>query len=413
MNKLKIIFTILIPILLCGCGASVISVLPPQQNTPIDVSNENSPKVGVAKIASSIIPGTVIGGHFDGLAKVKWQNYYAQGVVGSEWEEKYKEIIYSELSNCGYDVPHYSKIFGEKDNYNIRFLIGGTITNSVLQSYAPLAGNYTEDLIQIEWELYDKELNKTIYKAKTKGYSKLKGVTMEATSLGFRNCVRNLLADPNFVNTLIKQKSSLKTVSNDLLINYYAVNNDFENSQVDLNKYLDAIFAIKAEDGHGSGFIINPDGYAITNNHVIEGRNFLDAIFSDGKTIRVNVVATFPEKDLALIKLTGSNYSYLPFSEEHEIKVGEDVYAIGTPIALGLSQTVSKGIISGIRNTEKYKLIQTDASVNPGNSGGPLILKNGKVVGVMSMKFAAAGLEGLGFAISINDVINTFNLIKK
>jgi len=406
-------FSLLVALIFYGCGAGQIAIKQPQQKNPIQVGNENLPKISVAKINSSLLPGQVIGGHFDGLAQVKQQNYYAQGVVSSEWEEKYKEIIYSELSNAGYSVPSYSKLFGEKDNYNIRFLLGGSITNSALQSFGSLAGNYTEDFIEVEWELFDKELNKSIFKSKTQGYSKLDGVTIEAPSFALRNCVRNLLAESSFVEALQKQKSNSTQPSLTMKVSYYNTNNNYDESKNNLDKYLDAIFAVKTENGHGSGFIINPDGYAITNNHVIENRNFFDAIFADGKTIRVNVIATFPDKDIALLKLTGSNYSYLPLANKDEIKVGEDVFAVGTPIALGLSQSVSKGIISGVRETGKIHLIQTDASVNPGNSGGPLILKNGKVVGVVSMKLSAIGIEGLGFAISADEIISTFNLERK
>jgi len=392
-------------IILWGCGAGQIAFKQPEQKNPIQVANANLPRLSVAKINSSLIPGQVIGGHFDGLAKIKQQNYYAEGMVSSEWEEKYKEIIFSELSNAGYNVPSYSKIFGEKDNYNIRFLLGGSITNSVLQSFGSLAGNYTEDFVEVEWELYDKELTKTIYKSKTQGYSKLDGVSIEAASISFRNCLRNLLADSKFIESLKKQESTSTQIDLSTNVYYFNTNDDFDETNIDLDKYKAAIFAVKTEDGHGSGFIINPDGYAITNNHVIENRNFFDAIFEDGKIIRVNVIDTYPDKDLALIKLTGKNYPFLPLADKNEIKVGEDVFAIGTPIALGLSQSVSKGIVSGIRNIKNIQLIQTDASVNPGNSGGPLILKNGKVVGVVSMKLSAIGIEGLGFAISSDEII--------
>ena len=120
MNFIKYLIALII-LFLMGCGAGQISIKQPEQRNPINVKNENLPRITVAKITSSLIPGQVIGGHFHGLAKVKQQNYYAQGVVSSEWEEKYKEAIFSELSDAGYSVPSYSKIFGEKDNYNIRF----------------------------------------------------------------------------------------------------------------------------------------------------------------------------------------------------------------------------------------------------------------------------------------------------
>ena len=153
-------------------------------------------------------------------------------------------------------------------------------------------------------------------------------------------------------------------------------------------------------------------GYALTNYHVVAGRSRFDAIFKDGKVIRVNVIDTKPELDLALLKLTGTNYPYLVFCEKEMIELGEEVYAIGTPLVLGLSHSISKGVVSGIRDIDKYTLIQTDAAINPGNSGGPLIDEDGKVLGIVSLKIVGQGVEGLGFAISVDEAINGFNMVR-
>ncbi len=406
-------FFLLMLLIFYGCGPRKINIIPPQQKIPISVENENLPKIRVARISSSLLAGQVVGGHFDGVTVTKQENYYASGSISKEWEERLVEIIYSELSDSRYNIPNYSKLFGEKDNYNIRFLLGGTITNQIIQSFGFVAGNYSESFVEVEWELFDKELNKSLFKVKTHGYGKKEGVTNEAFLLAFRNCVRNLLAEPSLVEVLRKQKNNSLQTNTAMKIYYYDKNDRYGESTINIEKILDAIFAIKTEDGHGSGFIINPDGYAITNNHVIEDRIFFDAIFSDGKTIRVNVIATFPEKDLALLKLTGSNYSFLPLANRDEIIIGEDVFVVGTPISLGLSQSVSKGIISGIRETEEFILIQTDAAINSGNSGGPLILKNGKVAGIVSMKLFGVGIEGMGFAIAADEIISTLKLERK
>jgi S1-C subfamily serine protease len=140
----------------------------------------------------------------------------------------------------------------------------------------------------------------------------------------------------------------------------------------------------------GSGFLINQEGYAITNYHVIQGEDTFVALTSDGKRNAARTIKVVPEKDLALIKLSGEGYAYLPLATIDKISLGKDVYAVGAPYPeaalLPLFGTVSKGIVSAIRKlkTPDIILIQTDAPINPGNSGGPLISPDGLVLAAMS-----------------------------
>ncbi|MDE3058142.1 MAG: serine protease, partial [Bacteroidota bacterium] len=396
-------------LLLVGCASSVISIQVPETAQPINVSTYGFPEFAVSKITSSLAPGSVIGGHFDGLAKVKQLNYYAQGAVSEQWESQYKSITNDELSNAGYNVP--SSLFESEQSGDARFLIAGTIVNSVLQSFGPLAGNYTEDLVEIRWEIFDRQDRKTIYQTISRGYARIDGVSIEASSVAFRNCVRNLLSDPSLVAALKNAVSAGSFGTGpETEVNFFEGNDSIKSSANKVAEAAKAVFAIKTEDGHGSGFIINPDGYAITNYHVIQGQNFFDAIFTDGKTIKVNVVRIDRAKDLALLKLTGKGYPYLALADSQALTLGQDVYAIGTPVSLGLSETVSKGVVSGIRKLENVTVIQTDASVNPGNSGGPLITPDGRVIGIVSLKLVEEGVEGLGFAISIQEAIKAFKL---
>lgn len=412
INKLNYCFFILL-LMANGCGVGLKTIVPPPHRNPIQVDNEELPKIFVGKIKSSLLPGQIIGGHFDGFAKIRQYNYYAHGTIEYWAEEKYKEIIYSELSNAGYNIPDYSTLFGESEKYNVRFIVGGTLTNFIRQSFGPNAGNFTEDFLEIEWELFDRILNKTIFRFKTHGFGKVDGVTIESSLIAFRNSFRNLLSEMSFVEILRKNKPQPIKTRDHTEVYYYDKLSGRDTNYFNLNKYLEAVFAIKTESGHGSGFIINPEGFALTCYHLIENRSSLDAIFSDGKTIKVDVVSFYPEIDLALLKLTGSNYPFLALASKDEIKMSEDVYSVGTPLDLNLSQTVAKGIISGMRVINNINFIQTDASINPGNSGGPLILMNGKVVGVIALKLSGFEIEGLGFAISIDEVINKLNLKKK
>ncbi len=173
------------------------------------------------------------------------------------------------------------------------------------------------------------------------------------------------------------------------------------------------------QQGQGTGFLIHPDGYAITNHHVIEGATKIKVrVGGAPELITATVVGDDPRTDVALIKLEGNRkWPAIPLGDSTALQVGDFVIAIGNPF--GLSQSVSTGIISAKSRRDVapsgrqglYDFIQTDASINPGNSGGPLVNMDGEVVGINSAINAAA--QGIGFAIPINMVKAAIPDLKK
>ena len=155
----------------------------------------------------------------------------------------------------------------------------------------------------------------------------------------------------------------------------------------------------RPQRGQGSGFIIDPAGFIVTNYHVVEGVDEIRVRLLDRREFTAHVLGTDPKTDLALLKIEAANLPYLRFGDSDALQVGDWVLAVGNP--LGLGQTVTAGIVSakgrslGLGPYDEF--IQTDASINLGNSGGPLINMNGEVVGVNSL-IAASG-QGIGFAI--------------
>ena len=155
--------------------------------------------------------------------------------------------------------------------------------------------------------------------------------------------------------------------------------------------------------GIGSGFVMSPEGYILTNNHVIEGVDQIKVKFANGREYDGRIVGRDPKTDLAVVKIDGpKDLQALPLGNSDELKVGNWVVAVGSPF--GLEQTVTAGIVSAkgrvIGSGPYDNFIQTDASINPGNSGGPLINMKGEVVGI-NTAIVADG-QGIGFAIPIN-----------
>ena len=165
--------------------------------------------------------------------------------------------------------------------------------------------------------------------------------------------------------------------------------------------------------GSGSGVIMSKDGYITTNNHVVDGAQSVSVQLSDGTSLDAEIIGTDEQTDLAVIKVTPtSDLTAAEFSDSDELEPGEYAYAIGSPGGVQFANTITGGRISAINrdltvNDRVMTLIQTDASINNGNSGGALINKYGQVVGITSAKlsgnaFGSATVEGMGFAIPIN-----------
>jgi serine protease Do len=159
------------------------------------------------------------------------------------------------------------------------------------------------------------------------------------------------------------------------------------------------------QTAQGSGFIITADGYILTNNHMVGGAEKVEIELADGRKFNAEVKGTDPESDVAVIKIDAKDLPYLELADSDTLEVGEWVLAIGNPF--GLSHTVTAGIVSakgrsdvGLATYEDF--IQTDAAINFGNSGGPLLNLNGKVVGISTAILGTTGNIGIGFAIPIN-----------
>ncbi len=174
-----------------------------------------------------------------------------------------------------------------------------------------------------------------------------------------------------------------------------------------LNDYMKSAVTIKVDEGHGSGAIISDDGYIITAYHVVAGSKKIEIIMGDGtKDTVVQVVRKNEDADLALLKIGKTGLPALAITNATEPEIGVDVWAIGTPKSVELGQSVSKGVLSGLRKANNVTYLQTDVSLNGGNSGGPLVNKEGTILGVVTSKLVGVGTEGVGFAISAQEIMN-------
>lgn len=168
--------------------------------------------------------------------------------------------------------------------------------------------------------------------------------------------------------------------------------------------------------GTGSGIIYDKQGHIITNNHVVEGVQGITVILHDGKELEATLVGRDPQTDLAVIKVNPAGLTPAELGDSSKLEVGELAVAIGSPMGTEYAGSVTAGIISGLNRKvsvgdNSIKLIQTDAAINPGNSGGALVNSEGKVIGINTIKFAETTVEGMGFAIPMNEAKPIINEI--
>ena len=219
------------------------------------------------------------------------------------------------------------------------------------------------------------------------------------------------------VDKSVQQSNDRTVFHNDLFVNSVG-----KRKESPLNVLVDelgeAVVLIRTPIGLGSGFLIHPDGYIVTNDHVVAGERQISVTQFKGSQTElvkrnydnVKIVATGGNLDLALLKIEGQEegfkFPFITLGDSPDLKQGQRVFAIGSP--LGLERSVSEGIVSLRNRIISDRLhIQTTAEISPGNSGGPLFNYKGEVVGVNNMKVVSQGAEGLGFSIPV-DSLKTF-----
>ena len=162
------------------------------------------------------------------------------------------------------------------------------------------------------------------------------------------------------------------------------------------------------EQGSGSGVVISADGYIVTNNHVVEKATKINVILNTGEEYEAVVVGKDASTDLAIIKINATGLVYAQMGTSSTLRVGDTAIAIGNPLGQEFAGTTTQGIISGLNRSvtidnKTMNLIQTDAAINPGNSGGALVNEYGYLIGINTAKISSETLEGLGFAIPIDE----------
>ena len=333
----------------------------------------------------------------------------------------FNKIAEDFMDSLGFNIQKTNKLFAEeKIEKSPDLILGASLKALSLHytHYTNMFANKDEDQdvnvkLSIEWQIFSVKKNKVIAKVKTNdSIIDFDGNLNESFSQAFKSGLLHFITSSDFKKTMsdYKSKSGISIVSKDLSLP--RINHpSFPDYSKMISSNVKSVVTISTELGHGSGFFISADGLIMTNYHVIQNVKDIEVILNAGFSLPAQIISYDADYDVAVIKVTGNGFKPLFLKDTDEVGVGEEVIAIGTPERVDLGQSVSKGIISGMREFENHKYIQTDASVNPGNSGGPLLTVKGEVLGIVSRKLFKA--EGIGYAIPIHVAIEKLHITFK
>jgi hypothetical protein len=369
---------------------------------------DGSQPIAFYRVIVDVSPGTVLGKGYGGVFHIPQRTYTAkQGAfVGSP---QFKLVATKELRGSGFDVlGDENLVFGDNNSAKARFQLGATIKKLTLDTYDPFAGNFSESTVTVEWLLRDSYNQTIVLTNTTSGYANDPGFSGEVAYDAFRNALRKLIATSALADIVAKQAGAETPETN--FASAITIRNPPPATALslpaDMDRVMQGVVLIKTGRMVSSGFIVSPDGYLLTAAHVVAGVDEVGVTLKSGLELTAKVVRTDEAQDVALLKMVGEGHQYLTLALDHPAPVGAEVYVIGSPGGEDLSYSVTKGIVSGYREREsdKAKFIQTDASLNRGNSGGPMLDASGNVIGIVSWKIIAPGFEGLSFGIPLEVV---------
>ncbi len=321
--------------------------------------------------------------------------------------------VNSTLKDLGYAVPDGEQRSVFSSTSNSRYTVQGEMSEikydiMATNKYEAYAHYSTSCKVQVTWKLVN-SVRQTIAEQKTTGSAiKLEKGGSAAFEEAFDNSLLLFLDSKAVAEALAKPAS--KTEEKLAAISLHRQGLTKPSADNGVGAAAKAVVIIETGEGHGSGCLVSADGYIVTNAHVVGDDEQVKVLMADGTEAKGKVVRLNADMDLALVKVDAEGLPAFMLPTASQAEVGADVFAIGAPADKELSQSVTKGIISGRRKIEGRSFLQTDVSINGGNSGGALVARSGQLLGIVNAKLVGRGVEGIGFAIPAEQVSEALQL---
>ncbi len=427
--------TLVAALFLAACQTIPVKVPDVKTEEPVEIKDSASlAAIKFDRVGIKIKRGTPIGTYepdflgLSGCLFIDANIFWNQGRVLAR-DVEFADLFYDEMKVANFNVVgNPDKMFAGalEERVKPRYLIGGQIEEIKLKvcderdfwTGWPRNTQKGKGAVKVHWQIYSVLDRKVVYEITTQGAAVLErgaaGGELVIIHNAFANAVVNLAADRKFVEVLTDNEPSIVDIRNivkkELLINRYPPRQQPITETIDQIRL--SVVSINTGLGHGSGFFIAPD-LIITNHHVVGDNQFIRLTLLTGRKILGEVIRRHPKRDIAVIQVEKSGQIPIPIRTE-PLKIAEEVYAIGSPLYKKLSGTVTKGIVSKFTtNRSGMEDIQADVDIQGGNSGGPLLDKNGNVVGISYAGIGPPGQfsAGLNFFIPITDALRRLNIV--
>jgi S1-C subfamily serine protease len=307
----------------------------------------------------------------------------------------------------GFDaVGAENLVFGKDESGRAKYVVGGTVKEVACMT----KGLRVRCRVGVEWQLLDVARDEVVYSVMTRATKEVPGDQKDRMAGGLLDAAMDRLLDrPRFRERLVAQGDSDQAT---IAFEDAAIPRCAQGNRVaaDANDLLGRVVVVKTHSGFGSGFFISPEGLVMTAAHVVED-NRLTLRLHDGTEVTAVPVRVAKREDVALLRTEPplKDRRCLPLRTDAAL-AGTEVYAVGAPASLALAFSLTRGIVSGYPMLEEHRRLQTDASVNPGNSGGPIVDGGGAALGVVSFKLVSAKLQGLAFAVPVSEALRALGL---
>ncbi len=437
MNTTKLLVALAGAMALASCAGPAMQVAKVENKPPPAIPpGVEMEAIEFAKVVVNLRRGTKIGTYVPagvilvGPCKDFAEDiFWNQGRVTSRGLE-FADIFYEELSGAGFNVVgDPNKMFNQaEERKKAVYSIGARVTEIKMHvcdhvdywkglSVGKQSG---EASVKVAWQVYSKLGRRVVYETATEGYTKFGGAFGGGVPDGeivllqqaFGAAAGNLAADTKFRDLLVLKEAEPVTAAGyaTTAISRIAQFNDPVTEH--MNEVTGATVTLSLGGGFGSGFVISKDGLIMTNFHVVGDAKRILVEFPSGLRIEGEVLRSHKLRDVALVKVPVRGLQVLPIRAA-PARVGEEVYAIGTPYQRDLRASLTRGIVSALRKDKRTKLtlIQSDVDIQGGNSGGPLVDARGNVIGISVSGIGVAKMSaGLNFFIPIHDALAKLNM---
>src|SRR5882724_338023 len=365
--------------------------------------------------------GTVVGELQDSGFCTKVRDLVWHGDQSAVDDSEVRDVFREELTTAGYRVVgDPDAVFEDESGSEAEYLVAGLIKQmhaNVCHGAAGLfaAEGWTGDAaLSVEWQVFSRLDRKVVYQHTTQGSADItewratgdRDVVNEA----FAQATRGLLADRAFYHLIAESDAPSKPAATEMMafVARKAFTRPIAKNMKEIQRNVVVVFA---GGGYGSGFVIDDAGHILTNEHVVGAAQRVKVRFEPGKEETATVLATDARRDVALLKIDGMGAGGLPI-QLNPATVGDTVYAVGAPLDPTYSATVSKGIVSGIRQIDDEAWIQSDVNVQHGSSGGPLLDDRGNVIGMTARGAPneTGAPSGVNFFVPIADALKRLGL---